>query len=108
MRPALITVRWLAMLMPVLGSAADLDEAAVKALEQRGEQAREANLKPWRDAEIARCKESEHSDPGYCERFWHDYGGAARLANGTFRPRMFDDLPECTAAREARRKLNFE
>jgi len=81
------------------------DEASIRALEQACEAAREVKLKPLRDAEIARCKTESHSEADYCERFWSDYGNAKRLPNGTMEPRMFDDLPECIAAQDARRKL---
>ena len=89
-------------------NADSLDEAKVAALEARCEAAREERLKPLRDAEIAKCKADKRNDPEYCERFWSDYGDAVRLPNGRMQPRMFDDLPECVAAYEARRKLNFE
>jgi len=89
-------------------NADSLDEAEVAALEARCEAAREERLKPLRDAEIAKCKADKRNDPEYCERFWSDYGDAVRLPNGRMQPRMFDDLPECVAAYEARRKLNFE
>lgn len=84
-----------------------LDEAEVKELEARCEAAREERLKPLRDAEIAKCKADKRSDPGYCERFWRDLGAPVRLPNGRIQPRMFDDLPECVAAREARQKLRL-
>ena len=87
-------------------SIAVADEAEVKALEQACEAAREVKLKPLREAEIARCKAEPRSDPAYCERYWSDYGNAIRLPNGTMQPRLFDDLPECVTAAEARRKLN--
>ena len=80
------------------------DEASVKELELRCEQAREAKLRPLRDAEIAKCKETPGRDPEYCERFFKDLGNAARLPNGTTKPRLFDDLPECVAAFEARKQ----
>lgn len=86
-----------------LGSAVAADsEAQIKALDAKCEQAREARLKPLRDAEIAKCKASKRNDPEYCERYWHDLGDAMRLPNGTMKPRMFDDLPECVAAFKAR------
>jgi len=66
------------------------------------EQAREAQLKPLRDAEIAKCKSERGRDPEYCERFWKDLGDATRLPNGTMQARMFNDLPECVAARKAK------
>ena len=83
-------------------------KADVEALERKCEEAREARLKPLRDAEIAQCKASKREDPAYCERYWRDYGAAFRRPNGTLAPRMFDDLPECVTAHEARRKYNLE
>jgi hypothetical protein len=82
------------------------DQASeVAALEAQCEEAREAKIKPLRDAEIARCKEDTHNAPGYCERYWSGYGNAVRGANGATIPRMFDDLPICVAAFEARKAL---
>ena len=95
----------LALLIPCLAGAAD-DEAQVRKLEEQCESAREARLKPLRDAEIERCIEEQRNDPGYCQRYWSDLGNAVRLPNGRVQPRMFDDLPECVAAQEARRQLN--
>lgn len=96
------------LLLVLTPNAYSLDEAEVKALEARCEAAREARLKPLREAEIAKCKSDERNDPAYCERFWSDYGNAVRLPNGRMQPRLFDDLPECTAAYNARRQLNFD
>jgi hypothetical protein len=102
-RPLRLTIL-LMLVLPLNALTAD-DEEAVREKEQSCEQAREARLKPMREAEIARCK-SEGKDPGYCERYWSDLGAAVRLPNGNMKPRMFDDLPECVAAHEARRKLS--
>jgi hypothetical protein len=77
-------------------------ESEVKALDAKCEAAREAKLKPMRDAEIAKCKASKRNDPEYCERYWRDLGAPTRLPNGNVKPRMFDDLPECVAASKAR------
>ena len=93
----------------LLGAAALVlaDEAAnVAALEAKCEAARAAHIKPLRDAEIAKCKADGRNDPGYCERFWSDYGNAHRMANGVMSPRMFDDLPECVSATQARKALS--
>jgi len=83
--------------------AAAADET-IEALEQRCEAAREAKIKPLREAEIAKCKADKRNDPAFCERYWRDYGDAGRTVDGRFRPRLFDDLPECVAAREARQR----
>ncbi len=96
------------LLFALAPNAYSLDEAEVKALEARCETARETRLKPLREAEIAKCKSNKRNDPAYCERYWSDYGNAVRLANGRMQPRLFDDLPECTAAYKARRELHFE
>jgi hypothetical protein len=97
----------LMMAMIVVSGVANADEAAVKALENKCEEAREVLLKPLREAEIARCKSKPESDPAYCERYWRNYGNATLISNGTMGPRMFFDLPECVAAEEARHKLRF-
>ncbi|HEU4487634.1 MAG TPA: hypothetical protein VFR96_19270 [Povalibacter sp.] len=86
-------------------AAQEVTAEQVRTLEAQCEAAREAKLKPLRDAEIERCKAQKRTDPGYCERFYSDLGNATRRPNGTMTPRMFDDLPECIAAAKARSKL---
>jgi hypothetical protein len=80
-------------------------EADVAALEARCEADREERIKPLREMEIANCKADKRNDPAYCERYWKDYGNAQRGTNGRMLPRMFDDLPSCVAASEARNAL---
>lgn len=80
--------------------------AEVAALEARCEMEREARIKPLRDKEIANCL-ANRSDKDYCNTFWKDYGNAVRLPNGGMVPRMFDDLPSCIAAFEARKEFNL-
>jgi hypothetical protein len=77
----------------------------VEALEAQCEKEREAKIKPLREMEIAKCKADSHNDPSYCERYWRDYGNAVGHPNGTMSPRMFNDLPICVAAFEARKAL---
>ncbi len=77
----------------------------VVALEAQCEQEREVRIKPLREMEIAKCKADSHNDAAYCERYWKDYGNRIRTPNGTMTPRMFDDLPICVAAFEARKAL---
>jgi hypothetical protein len=82
------------------------DQASdVTALEARCEAEREAKIKPLRDAEIAKCKADSNNDPGYCERYWKDYGNTRRGATGGTIPRMFWDLPVCIEAFKARKAL---
>jgi hypothetical protein len=95
---------WLSGLSAVWADAA----SDVAKLEAQCEAAREVKIKPLRDAEIAKCKADASNDPAYCERFWRDYGNATRRANGTMSPRLFDDLPECIAATNARAALNSD
>lgn len=92
------------VLMCVLTVDAAATDETIEALEQRCEAAREAKIKPLREAEIAKCKADRRNDPAFCERYWRDYGDAGRTVDGRFRPRLFDDLPECVAAREARQR----
>ena len=98
---AAVPLLFLGMSSVVLADAAS-DAAR---LDAQCEAAREAKIKPLRDAEIAKCKADARNDPDYCERYWRDYGNAVRRANGTMGPRMFDDLPECVAAAKAHEAL---
>ena len=93
----------LVLLVPVLAWA--VDEASVRELERQCEVAREAKIKPLREAEVQRCISEQKRDADYCNRYWSDYGNAQKLPNGRFVPRKFDDLPECVAAQDARRTL---
>jgi hypothetical protein len=82
------------------------DQASeVAALDSQCAAAREAKIKPLRNAEIAKCKAARADDPAYCERYWSDYGNATRRSNGTMSPRMFDDLPVCVSAQQARKAM---
>jgi hypothetical protein len=56
--------------------------------------------------EIGHCPlfSDRHNDPAWCERFYKDYGEGGRHFDGRPIPRLFDDLPECVAAHEARRR----
>jgi hypothetical protein len=94
----------LILLTPSISVIAD-QTGDVEALEAQCEQQREARIKPLRDMEIAKCKADSDNDPGYCERYWKDYGNAMRKTKGGVIPRMFDDLPVCIAAFEARKAL---
>lgn len=105
---ALAVVALLAFAGPLTAADQKVDpKAQVAALERQCEAEREARIKPLRDSEVAKCKE-QGKEPAYCERFWSDYGNATRLPNGKMRPRMFDDLPVCEAARKAWLKLKNE
>ncbi len=89
--------------LTIADAAYALDEAELRALEARCESAREAALAPLRAARIAECKADRRNDAGFCERYWRDLGNGVRTADGRWLPRLFDDLPECIAAHEARR-----
>ena len=99
----MITVMFFLIIHPATGIADKTSD--VVALEAKCEAAREAKIKPLRDAEIAKCKANKNNDPGYCERFWKDYGDTTRGAYGGTIPRMFGDLPICIAAFKARKDL---
>jgi hypothetical protein len=95
-----------ALLCLFTSSAVIADQAdVVAALESQCAAAREAQIKPLREAEVAKCKAARPNDPEYCERYWSDYGNAKRLPNGTMSPRMFDNLPICISAAQARQAM---
>ena len=82
---------------PQAASALSLEE-----LDRLCEDAREVAIAPLRAAAIDECKAAPRSDPAYCERFYADYGDGGRAESGAYRPRQFDDLPECVEAQQQR------
>jgi hypothetical protein len=83
---------------PLLFEKMDITKMSVADLSLRCDEAREKMIAPLREAEIAKCKQDKREDPAFCERFNADYGEGGRNINGSMRPRMFDDLPECVEA----------
>ena len=83
---------------PLSHQKMDISKLSISELDLRCEEAREKRIAPLREAEIAKCKQDKRADPAFCERFNADFGDGGVWPNGTFRPRMFDDLPECVEA----------
>lgn len=87
--------------------ARHLTEQQVKALEATCEKAREAKIAPLREQAVKECIAQPRSDPVYCRDYFKDFGAARRLASGAVTPRMFHNIPECTAADEARQHFGL-
>jgi hypothetical protein len=81
--------------LPIL---AEMSEAQQNRLQC--EQEREERLAPLREQEIENCVKNRSSRED-CERKYQDFGNSGRTVTGSYRARMFDDLPSCIAAREA-------
>jgi hypothetical protein len=90
--------------IPALVEKTDTTAMSLAELDRRCDDAREKMIAPLREAEIVKCKEQDRKDPAWCERHFADYGNAGRTISGTFRPRMFNDLPECIEAEQALRE----
>jgi len=90
--------------IPALVEKTDITAMSLADLDRRCEDAREKMIAPLREAEIAKCKQQEDSDPARCERFYADYGNAGKTIYGTIRPPMFHDLPECVESLQERRR----
>ena len=82
----------------------DITGMSLSDLDRRCEDAREQKLAPLREAEIAKCVETETGDQAWCDTFWADYGDATRTVSGALTPRLFHDLPECTEALDERHR----
>lgn len=83
----------------VVSSQANCEEASLKELERRCQEARESKLAPLREAAIEECASQRRSSRTRedCERLESDSGERAGR-----RPAMFIDLPECIEYFEAR------
>ncbi len=82
----------------------DITEMSLADLDRRCEVVREERIAPLREAEIAKCIQTETGDQSWCETFWADYGDARRTVSGFLTPRLFHDLPECTEAWDERNR----
>jgi hypothetical protein len=80
----------------------DFGKLSQEDLDRRCEAEREAKIAPLRDAEIQKCIHEQEKDPDYCRRFFSDLGEGGRTVHGTYRPRMFNDLPVCVEAEKRR------
>jgi len=78
---------------------------SLKQLEAECERARSRLLKPEREALIKRCESEGDKDPRWCEAYYQSYGDA-RLLGGIMQPPKYWNIPECVAAREARKQNN--
>jgi hypothetical protein len=87
---------------PPPAETTDLTAMSLAELDRRCEQEREQRIAPLREAEIEKCIQQDRKEPDYCKRYFADYGNAGRTIHGTFRPRMFHDLPECLEAEKRR------
>jgi len=82
----------------------DITEMSLSDLDRRCEDAREDKIAPLREAEIAKCIETETGDRTWCGIFWADYGDPTRTVSGTLTARLFHDLPECVEALDERHR----
>jgi hypothetical protein len=82
----------------------DITEMSLADLDRRCEDEREKRIAPLREAEIAKCIQTETGDQAWCEAFWSDYGDSQRTVSGGIIPRLFHDLPKCTEAWEERNR----
>jgi hypothetical protein len=81
----------------------DYSTMTASQLDAECERAREALLKPEREALIRRCKQGGEKNDSECENYWADYG-AARRQGGRMIPPKYSDISVCRAARAARQR----
>jgi len=88
----------------LLSSSTLLFATTLNELEQRCESAREVKLAPLREDAIKECTEQQRNTQEYCMRFYRDFGAGGKAKSGVYRPRMFNDIPECQTFYEAKDK----
>jgi hypothetical protein len=101
-QPLLVSA--LAVLLIAGVSAQTISEMSLEDLDRRCDHAREEKIAPLREAAIEECKQGKRNDPEWCERFNADFGEGGKTVNGTYRPRMFDDIQECVDALNERNR----
>jgi hypothetical protein len=102
-----LTVKYLLIMLWLVCAGAyaqTISEMSLEDLDRRCDQAREEKIAPLREAAIEECKQGKRNDPAWCERFNADFGDGGKTVNGSYRPRMFDDIPECVDALSERNR----
>ena len=90
-----------------ISSSAHADKTELKKLEKQCADAREKKIAPLRKDAIKECAEKDRSTRDArekCERFYADFGESVRYKNGSYKERMFNNLPICLEFYEAERK----
>jgi hypothetical protein len=85
---------------PAPAPRVDISTMSIAELDRRCNDAREDMIGPMRESEIAKCQADKRNDPEFCVRFNATFGDGGRNTNGSIRPRLFDDLPECVDAQQ--------
>ena len=71
--------------------------------EAKCEAAREEKLKEAREKKIQECIDTNEKSPDECKKFYSDYGlGKSNKAGVKYGAGMFDNIPECLEAENAR------
>lgn len=70
----------------------------IKNLENKCEEKRELLLAPLRRKAIEECVVKNRNSKEYCTRYFRNYGNTRPTFNGTYKPRLFHDIPECIKA----------
>lgn len=103
-RNYLVSICLVILSLPVVADEKQEELERVRALDQRCVEERRAALKPVQQQKIAECV-AAGKDPGYCQRFYKDYGWGTVAGGGRRTERFFDDLPVCLEAFEARKAI---
>ena len=89
--------------LSVQASSAKEERERIKKLDDRSLQVRTEKIKTVQQQKIETCVKVDKQDRAYCERFFRDYGWGSRTSSGNRNVRLFDQIPECVEAFEARK-----
>ena len=106
---SLITVLTLLFVTSITyaNSSQDKEDARLKHLDNICNEARIELLKPVIASKVEDCVNKKNKDRDYCERYYSDYGWGNVTGYGRHRnARLFDQIPECIEAFDARKNRN--
>lgn len=89
------------LMLPVTGIA---NEADIRELQEKCNQARQELIEPFRQEKIEECITKGEKSSEECERFYRDYGEGGVGALGARQHPEFNQIQECVEAREAEAK----
>lgn len=86
-------------------SSSDHERESIKKLDDICLEVRTEKLKVVQQEKIETCVNVDKKERSYCERYFKDYGWGSTTASGNRNARLFDQIPECIEAFNARKNI---
>lgn len=98
-----ITIIALITTVTAYASSSEDERERIKELDEICIQVRSEKIKEAQKEKIELCVNVDNLERAYCERYFKGYGWGSKTASGNRNVRLFDQIPECIEAFNARK-----